>query len=137
MDDSVISKEWISSFIELYTESESTIVLLTDTKSDGQLAADAENFIEAYTSLNPIYTSLVTMPKAPERNLKKAHKNLVNALSMCIKAAEMLMKMIDDVNHNAKTAARMHLASVMGYVNYADIYFKECKKRLIKLGLLD
>jgi len=60
-------------------------------------------------------------------------KDLQQALSMCIKAGEMANKMVDDLRYNAQSASRMHLASIVGYINYAKIYDAEFTKKMNQL----
>ena len=128
-----IERDWLQSFMLIYNQASPLIDTVAKLDSEGQ-PANPGNLLEAYRNLLPLHQSLKDMPKPPEKELRKVKDDFERALSMCVKAGEMAIKMLDDLDRGAKLAARMHVASIVGYVNYAAIYRKDLIKRLNKIG---
>ena len=129
-----VERDWFESFMLIYNQASPLVDTVAKLDSEGQ-PANPGSLLEAYQSLLPLLQSLKDMPKPPEKELRKVKDDFERTLSMCVKAGEMAMKMLDDLNHGAKLAARMHVASIVGYVNYAAIYHKDLIKRLTKIGV--
>ena len=124
--------QWLESFLIIYNEAKPTIDNVAKLDSNGQ-PADPSTFLEAYRMLNPQLQSLEELSKPKYKELRKLSKDFNKTLSMCLQAAVMMMKLVDDVHAEAKFAGRMHLASVVGYVNYAQTYHQFVQKRLDKI----
>jgi len=74
------------------------------------------------------------MQKPSVKELRKAKGDLEKTLEMSVKAGGMAPKMADDLAHGARTAARMHFSSIVGYVNYVGIHHQSLQDRLAKIG---
>jgi hypothetical protein len=127
-------EQWLKSFKGIYKQTNPSIMKVTKLNSDGQ-PANPRSLLEAYHDFRPILQSLKNMPKPPEKELRKIKNDFERTLSMCIKAGEMAIKMLDDLNHGARLASRMHVASIVGYVNYAALSHKSLIERLNKIGI--
>ena len=126
--------QWLESFLAIYNEAKPTIEKVSTLDSSGQ-PTDPSTFLEAYKILNPQLKSLEELSKPKYKELRKLSKDFNKTLSMCLKAAEMTIKLVDDVNAGANIAGRMHLASVVMYVNNAHIYHQVVQKHLDKIGV--
>ena len=129
-----VKKDWLESFMLIYNQASPLIDTVAKLDSEGQ-PANPGSLLEVYPRLLPLLQTLQDMPKPQEKELRKVKDDFEKTLSMCIKAGEMAIKMLDDVDHGAKLAARMHVASIVGYVNYAAIHRKDLIKRLTKIGV--
>ena len=129
-----VKGDWFESFMLIYNRACPLLDTVAKLDSEGQ-PANPGSLLETYPSLLALLQSLKNMPKPPEKELRKAKHDFEKTLSMCVKAGEMALKMLDDVDHGAKLAARMHVASIVGYINYAAIYREELIKRLTKIGV--
>ena len=126
--------QWLELFLDIYNETKPTIEKVSTLDSNGQ-PTDPSTFLEAYRILRPKLKSLEELSKPKYKELRKLSKDFNKTLSMCLKAAEMMEKFIDDTNAGAKFAGRMHLASVVGYVNYTQSYHQFVQKHLDKIGI--
>jgi hypothetical protein len=129
-----LDRDWLKSFMLIYNEASPLIDTMTELNSEGQPANPA-SLHEGYPELLALRQSIKDMPKPSDKELRKAKDDFEKTVSMCIKAQEMTKKMLDDIDHGAKLAARMHVASIVGYVNYAATYRKYLIKRLTKIGV--
>jgi ribosomal protein L37E len=128
------NRYWLQSFMRIYNEASPLIDTMTELNSEGQPANPA-SLHEGYPELLALHQSIKDMPKPSDKELRKVKDDFEKTVSMCMKAQEMTMKMLDDVDHGAKLASRMHLASLVGYVNYAATYRGYLIKRLTKIGV--
>jgi len=126
-------EQWLDSFMAIYKQVSPLIDRVTKFNTEGG-PADPGSLLEAYQSFSPLLQSLKEMPNPAQRELRKIKNDFEKTLSMCAKAGEMAIKMSDDLKHNAKLAARMHVSSVVGYISYAEIYHKALLGKLAKLG---
>lgn len=127
-------KEWLTVFMSLYKQARPTIEAVAKLDSDGH-PASLDSLVEGYKLLLLVLQSIKGMPKPYNKELRKIKDNLEKTLEMGIKAGEMALKMIDDHAHGARTASRMHFASMVGYVSYAGSYHKLVKERLTRIGM--
>jgi len=127
-------KEWLTVFMSVYKQARPTIETVAKLDSDGH-PASPDSLVEGYRLLSPVLQSMKGMPKPPNKELRKIKDNLEKTLEMSIKAGEMALKMIDDHAHGARTASRMHFASIVGYVSYAGSFHKLVKEGLTKIGV--
>ncbi len=126
-------EQWLDAFMAIYKQASPLIDRVTKLNTEGG-PADPASLLEAYQSFSPLLQSLKEMPNPAQRELRKIKHDFEKTLSMCAKAGEMAIKMHDDLKHNAKLAARMHVSSVVGYVNYAKIWHEVLLDKLAKLG---
>ena len=126
--------QWLDSFMAIYREASPLINRVAKLSTEGQ-PADLYSLVEAHWSLDPLLQSSKRMPKPPQKELRNIKNDFEKMLSMCIKAGEMAMKMVDDLKHGARLASQMHFSSVVQYVGYAEIYRKALVKRLTKIGV--
>jgi len=127
-------EQWLKSFMVIYKQASPLINTVAKLDAEGQ-PAGPDSFLEAYQNFRPLLQSLKEMPKPSHKELRNIKKDFEKTLSMCVKAGEMMIKMIDDLRHGSQLASRMHLASVVGYVSYAEIYHKSLLDRLSKVGV--
>jgi len=127
-------KEWLTVFLPVYNQARPTIETVAKLDSDGD-PASPESLVEGCRALRPALQSVRGMPTPPNKELRKIKGDLEKTLEMSIKAGEMASKMIDDYAHGAQTAARMHFASIVGYVGYAGSYHKLVRERLTRIGM--
>lgn len=127
-------KEWLTAFMSVYDRARPTIEIVAKLDLDGH-PASLGNLVEGYKLLRPELLSIERMPKPSNKDLRKLKGNMEKTLKMSIKAGEMALKMIDDEAHRARTASRMHLASIVGYVSYAESFHKLVKEGLAKIGV--
>jgi hypothetical protein len=127
-------KEWLTVFMSVYKQARPTIEIVAKLDSDGH-PASLDSLVEGYRLLPPVLQSIKGMPKPSNKELRKIKGNLEKTLEMSIKAGEMALKMIDDHAHGARTASRMHFASIVGYVSYAGSFHKLVKEGLTKIGV--
>ena len=127
-------KEWLKDLMSIYKQASPTIETVTEVDSDGQ-PASLDSLVEGYGFLPPILQSIKRMQKPSDKELRKIKGDFEKTLEMSIKAGEMALRMIDDYNHGARTASRMHFASIVGYVSLAESYHKLVKERLTKIGI--
>jgi hypothetical protein len=127
-------EQWLKSFMAIYQQATPLIGKVAQLNSDGQ-PADLLSLVEAYRRFRPLLQSLKKLPKPPEKELRNIKNDFEKTLSMCVKAGEMAMKMSDDLAHGAHFASRLHLASIVGYIGYAEGYHKASLDRLTKIGV--
>lgn len=127
-------KEWLPVFMSVYKQARPIIETVAKLDLDGQ-PASLDSLVEGYKLLPPILQSITGMPKPFSKELRKIKDNLQKTLEMSIKAGETALKMIDDHAHGARTASRMHFASIVGYVSYAGSFHKLVKEGLTKIGV--
>lgn len=127
-------KEWLTVFLPVYKQARPTVETVAKLDSDGH-PASLDSLVEGYKLLPPILQSIKEMPKPSNKELRKIKDKLEKTLEMSIKAGEMALKMIDDHAHGARTASRMHFASIVGYVSYAESFYKLVKEGLTKIGV--
>lgn len=129
-----MDKDWLTVFMSVYKQASPIIETIAKLDSDGH-PASLDSLVEGYKLLPPVLQSIKGMPKPSNKELRKIKDNLEKTLEMGIKAGEMALKMIDDHAHGARTASRMHFASVVGYVSYVGSYHKLVKERLTRIGM--
>lgn len=127
-------KEWLTVFMSAYKQVRPTIETVAKVHSAGH-PPTLDSLVEGYKLLPPVLQSIKGMPKPSNKELRKIKDNLEKTLEMSIKAGEMALKMIDDHAHGARTASRMHFASIVGYVSYAGSFHKLVKEGLTKIGM--
>ncbi|MEK7354246.1 MAG: hypothetical protein AABZ77_07060 [Chloroflexota bacterium] len=125
--------QWLKAFMVIYKQASPLIDTIAKLPTEGQ-PLDRRSLIEAYRSFGPLLKSLKGMPKPTHKELRNIKNDFKKTLSMCIKAGEMAVKMVDDLGHGYKLASRMHLSSIVGYMGYAGIYHKALLDRLAKNG---
>ena len=125
-------ESWLRKFLALYDQISPLINQVAKLDEKG-LPPNIDILLKAYAELPPILTSLKSLPKPPEKQFNNMKKDFERLLVACIKAGEMGMKMIDDMRAGAQTAARMHFASVGGYITNATAYHKLLCKQLPSL----
>ena len=127
-------KQCLKSFMAIYKQASPLIDAVAKLDTEGQ-PADLSSLLEAYRNFSPLLKSLKEMPKPSHKELRNIKNDFEKTLSMCIKAGEMAIKMVDDLGHEAKLASRMHFSSIVGYTGYAEIYYKSLQDRLTKIGV--
>lgn len=126
--------QWLKSFMVIYKQASPLIDTVAKLDTERQ-PADLNSLLEAYRSFGPLLQSLKEMPKPPHKELRNIKNDFEKTLSMCMKAGEMAIKMVDDLGHGAKLASRMHFSSIVGYISYAEIYYKALRDRLTKISV--
>ena len=127
-------EQWLKSFMAIYKQASPLIDTVAKLDTEGQ-PASLDSLLEAYRSFGPLLQALKEMPKPPQKELRNIKNDFEKTLSMCIKAGEMAMKMVDDLRHGANLASRMHFSTIVGYIGYAEIYYKVLLDRLTKIGV--
>lgn len=127
-------KEWLTVFMSVYKQASPIIETVAKVDLNGQ-PASLDSLVEGYKLLPSVLQSIKGMPKPSNKELRKIKGNLEKTLDMSIKAGEMALKMIDDHTHGARTASRMHFASIVGYVSYAESFHKLVKEGLTRIGM--
>jgi hypothetical protein len=127
-------KDWLTVFMSVYKQARPTIETVAKVHSADQ-PPTLDSLVEGYKLLPPVLQQIKGMPKPSNKKLRKIKDNPEKTLEMSIKAGEMALKMIDDDAHGARTASRMHLASIVGYVSYAGSFHKLVKEGLTKIGV--
>jgi len=129
-----VEGEWLKSFMLIYTQARPLIDTMAELDTEGQ-PARLDSLVEGYRLLPPILQSIKRMQKPSDKELRKIKGDFEKTLEMSVKAGEMALKMIDDYKYGARTALRMHFASIVGYVSNAESYHKFVKERLTKIGV--
>ena len=126
--------QWLQAFMQLYEQAAPLIQRTAKPDTDG-LPADLETLIEAARKLPPILESVKNLPKPKQKEFRNIKNDFKNVLSRCIKAGETGIKLLDDLNHGAKMAARIRLATIVGYTGQANAYYESLSKRLASLSV--
>lgn len=131
--DSEETKQWLKAFMALYEQAAPLIQDITKLDANG-LPADLGTLVEATEKLQPILESARNLPKPKQKEFRNIKKDFENALSRCVKAGEMGVKLLDDLSHGApQVALRMRLATIVGYTGQATPYHESLRKRLVAL----
>ena len=124
---------WLQEFVTLYKEAAPSIQNITKLDAEGMPSAPM-TLIQESNRLESIMDSLKRLPKPKEKELRNMQKNFEKALSACIKAGDMGFKCLDDASHNAKSAARLHLASIISWISIATKHYELLTKEIASLS---
>ena len=125
--------QWLRAFMPLYEQAAPLIQGIAKLDDSG-LPADPETLVEAIENLPPILESVRNLPKPKQKEFRNIKKDFENVLLRCIKAGKTEVKLLDDLNHGAQMAARMRLATIVGYTGQAIVYYESLSKRLASLS---
>lgn len=136
MQDNLLEEKivWLESFLAIYNQACPFIDTMTSVDSNGQ-PTKGEKILEPYQNLNPLYLALKSMPTPSDKKLRKVRDDLDKTLFNCVKAGEMTLKMLDDANHGAKFASRMHYATIVGHINIASTWRNDLVKYLAEVNV--
>jgi len=125
--------QWLQAFMPLYEQAAPLIQSIAKVDDSG-LPAELETLVKAIEKLPPILESVRNLPKPKQKEFRNIKKDFENVLSRCIKAGEVGVKLLDDLNHGAQMATRIRLATIVGYTGQAIVYYESLSKRLASLS---
>lgn len=125
--------QWLQAFVQLYEQAAPLIQSIAKLDANG-LPTDLETLVEATGKLPSILESVRNLPKPKQKEFRNIKKDFENVLSRCIKAGEMGVKLLDDLDHGAHMATRIRLATIVGYTGQAIVYYESLSKRLASLS---
>lgn len=129
-----MDKEWLTTFMSVYSQASPTIEIVAKLDSDDH-PASLDSLVEGYRLLPSLLRSIKEMPKPSKKELRKIKGNLEKTVEMSIRAGEVALKMIGDNAHGARTASRIRVATMVGYVSLAEGLHKLVKEELTKIGV--
>ncbi len=112
---------WLAIFLEIQNENMELLWTLTKENAD-KLPPNLDVILNTGEVLRPVLVRVNQLPKPKPKILQDVKKSYERMIDRCIKADDMAQKMADDVRTNSNLAARMHFATVVGFIGQARVF---------------